>query len=216
MFTAHCLAARSRPVPPLCLSLGYSVTSTAAAATTAAAAAAAATIAASAVATTTTTAAAVTAAAIVAITEIAAVVAAAAIAATITQKAAVAVTAFAAPAIDFGCAALGDFGALIIPQTNIQIFALHEMPDLGRVPACYLLHFLPTGVPLLRLCDEAVLFFCYPLLVHFSSLCGKEGVSGRSFDISVTHNKHQCRPIRFIVYTRGARIYLKTKYIVRF
>ena len=158
-------------------------------ATAAAAAAAAATIAASAVATTTTTAAAVTAVAIVAITEVAAVVAAAAIAATITQKAAVAVTAFAAPAVDFGCAALGDFGALIIPQINIQIFALHETPDLGRVLACYLLQFLPTGVPLLRLCDAAVLFLRYPLLVHFPSLCGKEGVSGLPFDTSVTLNK---------------------------
>jgi hypothetical protein len=80
-------------------------------------------------------------------------------------------------------------GALIIPQINIQICALHETPDLGRVLACYLLQFLPTGVPLLRLCDAAVLYLRYPLLVHFPSLYGKEGVRSRSFDISVTHNK---------------------------
>jgi len=175
------LTARSRPVLAFDLPLG----STAAAA----ASTAAATIAATAAATTTTTAAAVTAAAIVAITEVAAVVAAAATAATITQKAAVAVTTNAAPAIDFGSTALGDFGARIILQIDTQIFALQETLDFGGVHACCLLQFLPAQVPLERLFDTAVIRVRDPLLVHFPSLCGKEGVSGRSFDISVTHNK---------------------------
>ena len=167
------LTARSRPVLAFDLPLG----STAAAAASTAAA------------TTTTTAAAVTAAAIVAITEVAAVVAAAAIAAAITQKAATAVPAFAAPTIDFGSAALGDFGARITPQIDTQIVALQETLDFGGVHACCLLQFLPAQVPLERFFDTAVLRVRDPLRVHFPSLCGKEGVSGRSFDISVTHNK---------------------------
>jgi hypothetical protein len=44
-------------------------------------------------------------------------------------------------------------------------------------------------VPLERLYEAAALLPRYPLLVHFPSLYGKEGVRSRSFDISVTHNK---------------------------
>ena len=44
-------------------------------------------------------------------------------------------------------------------------------------------------MPLLRLYEAAALFLRYPLLVHFPSLYGKEGVRSRSFDVSVTHNK---------------------------